>query len=844
VGAAARGREAAASLLARAEPGAGVKGAGAASATAGSDGAAVRSVAAASGGAAVPRAAAGSDGAAMLGIVAAAGGASASTGAPDPGAPAAVPLPPASAAPAGTGDPGAIGTSPGGPAGGDRRPPEPMAPPLELPHALGVSRLVLSRGNLFSVTAGQGNIVPAGARELGVFHQDTRHLSYYELVLPGHPPTLLSSETESALAAQIDLTTTDEEFGGLLGEPINFLHLRRRQLLDEDLLDQIAFTNHLGRLVEFEFELRFAADFADIFEVRGARRPGRGHVLTPEVDTDTCRLGYRGLDGEHYGTSLHFHPAPTTLEGGSARFKVLLPPGATHVQEVTIGCWRGEEDRERPRRPFGSRLASVRGEVCSFLGECTRIRCDNTLVLRALERALGDVFALRILQGGRWMIGAGIPWFAAPFGRDALLTSAQVLPYAPHLATETLRFLAAWQGKVDDNFREEEPGKIFHELRRGEMVRTGEIPHAPYFGSVDATPLFVVLAGEHLRWTGDLALVNELWPAIVGAIGWLDRKTANGTEFLRYARQSPRGLDNQGWKDSRDGVPFPDGSHAIAPIALVEVQGYALDAWRHAARLAELRGELDLAREWGDRASNFGIALERAFWNEDRSYYALALDGGGRQVPTVTSNPGHLLWSRAVGEERARRIATVLLSHDMYTGWAIRTLARGQRVYNPLSYHNGSVWPHDNAIAALGMSRYGMNRAAHKVLTGMLAAAEHFHHQRLPELFCGLDRGDREFLVHYPVSCSPQAWASGALLMTLQAVLGLEPDAVLGRLRIRNPQLPAAIQTLELLEMRVGRAQVDLRFARSGNHTHAEVLDIRGAPLRVEIEVSPGARVE
>lgn len=718
----------------------------------------------------------------------------------------------------------------------------PMAPPLELPHALGVSRLVLSRGNLFTVTGAGGNIMPAGARELGVFFQDTRHLSYYELVLPGHPPTLLSSETESSLAAQIDLTTTDEEFGGLLGEPINVLHLRRRQLLDADFIDQLALTNHMGRLVELEFEIRFAADFADVFEVRGARRPGRGHVLEPEVRGDSVRLAYRGLDTETYITTLHFHPAPDLLEGGAARYRVVLAPGATHTIEVIVRCFRGPPAAPRPRRSFATRLSLVRGEVCHFIADCTRIRCDNEIVQRGFERSLGDVFALRIQHDDRWVVGAGIPWFAAPFGRDSIITSAQVLAFAPHLAAETLRFLAAHQGREDNPYREEEPGKIMHELRRGELVRTGEIPHAPYFGTVDATPLFLVLVGEYVEWTGDLALVEELWPVIEAAVAYLDRNTTQGADFLRYERRSKRGLDNQGWKDSRDGVPFPDGTHAIPPIALVEVQGYVVDAWRHVSRIAALRGDPARARIWGDRAMQFEVALEHAFWCEEHNYYAIALDGNGLRVPTITSNPGHLLWSRAVSEDRARRIVTMLLSHDMYSGWAIRTLARGQPVYNPLSYHNGSVWPHDNALAALGMSRYGHVKAAQKVFSGLLAAADHFHHQRLPELFCGMDRGEREFLVHYPVSCSPQAWASGALLMSLHAALGLQPDALAGRLAIRNPRLPSALGRLDLVNMRVGGARVDLRFVRNEQHTHCEVLDIRDAQLKVEIEVSPGGR--
>lgn len=720
----------------------------------------------------------------------------------------------------------------------DAPPPAP-APPLVLPHALGVSRLVLSRGNLFLVTGAAGNIAPAGARELGLFHRDTRHLSAYELVLPGPPPTLLSSETESALTSQIDLTTTDEEFGGLLDEPINFLHVRRRQLLDGDLVDQIALTNHIGRAVEFSFDVLFASDFADIFEVRGARRDGRGWILPPEVGLDTVRLAYRGLDGETYRTDLHFSPAPNVVEAGRARFHCALAPGQTHTQEVLIRCWRGDRAPDRPRRSFATRLSLVRGEVCHFLGDNTRVRCDNELVQRALDRSLADVYALRVQEADRWVVGAGIPWFAAPFGRDALVTGAQVLAFAPNLAAEALRFLAAFQGKEDDPFREEEPGKILHELRRGEMVRAGEIPHAPYYGSVDATPLFVVLAGEHVAWTGDRALVEELWPNVRAALGWLDRNTNDGHDLLRYACRSPRGLRNQGWKDSRDGVCWPDGTAAVGPIALVEVQGYAVDAWRHGATLARLRGDTALADAWEARATAFARTIDQVFWSPELEFHALAVDGEGRPVRTITSNPGHLLWSRAVPAERARRIASVLLSPDLYSGWGVRTLARGQRAYNPVSYHNGSVWPHDNALAALGLSRYGLVRPAQRLLSGLLAATEHFAHQRLPELFCGMERGEREFLVHYPVSCSPQAWAAGALLMGTQAVLGLEPDALAGRLRIRNPRLPSVIQSLDLRELRVGGARLDLRFLRVGSQTHAEVLDVREAPVRVEIEVSP-----
>jgi glycogen debranching enzyme len=713
---------------------------------------------------------------------------------------------------------------------------EEEAPPLDLPHCPEAGRLVLSRGNLFSVTAAAGNIVPAGARELGVFYQDTRHLSYYELRLDGEA-TLLSSDTDSAVTAQIDVATTHREQAGLVEEPINALHIRRKQLLDEEFLDQLVLTNHLARPIEVAFEILFAADFADLFEVRGARRPRRGRLLPARVDHEHVELAYRGTDGEVYRTILRFTPLPLHLEVGRALFRVRLEPGESQIQEVCVTPWRGEERPSRPPWAFDRRLQRTHLEAAAWRAECTTLRCDNALYLRALERAQNDIHALRILHGGRWIVGAGIPWFAAPFGRDSLITSAQTLLLRPALAMETLRFLAAWQGSRDDPQREEEPGKIFHELRRGELVRAGEVPHSPYYGSVDATPLFVVLLGELYRWTGDVEFLTELWPSACAALDWIERRTESGTRFLTYQRRTPRGLLHQGWKDSRDGVSFPHGRPAEPPIALVEVQGYVLEAYRHAATLAAAVGDAERSSRFASRIEVVRQRVEEGFYSAPSGTWLLAIDGEGRGVPTLASNPGHLLWSGAISEARAPSLASFLLSEPMYSGWGIRTVGRGQAIYNPISYHNGSVWPHDNAICALGMSRYHMNDLALRVLEGMFAAAEHFQGMRLPELFCGNARGDREFLVHYPVSCSPQAWASGALFMLLQACLGLDPEAATGRLRICNPRLPNAIRHLTLANMRVGESRVSLRFTRRGGRTHTDVLDVRGASLRVAIEV-------
>ncbi|HWE28788.1 MAG TPA: amylo-alpha-1,6-glucosidase, partial [Polyangia bacterium] len=435
------------------------------------------------------------------------------------------------------------------------------------------------------------------------------------------------------------------------------------------------------------------------------------------------------------------------------------------------------------------------------------------------------------------ILGAGIPWFAAPFGRDSIITSLELLSVAPSLAAQTLRTLAHYQGRVDDAWREEEPGKIMHELRRGELARAGEVPHSPYYGTIDATPLWLVLLGESWRWLGDRALVDELMPNAERALAWIERRLQRGNGWVRYQRTHDRGLENQGWKDSRDGVSFPNGMVAPPPIALIEVQGYVVGALESMAMLSRVAGNERRAEQLLVQADALRRRIHEEFWVRETGFYALAIDGEGRQVPTITSNPGHLLFVDGVAADRATRIVDVLLGEGMFNGWGIRTLARGQAVFNPLSYHNGSVWPHDNALIALGAARHDRSDAALHLLEGLYHASMHFRRGRLPELFCGLGRGEGDFLVHYPVSCSPQAWASGAFFLLLQACLGLRPDAATRCLVIRAPRLPAFFEKIDLFNVRVGDARVSLHFARHGVRTHCDVLEVTGAPLRVHIEV-------
>ena len=716
--------------------------------------------------------------------------------------------------------------------------------PSDLPEATGVEKLVIKRGNLFAVTTRLGDIAPAGARDQGFFFDDTRFLSWLRLSVAGGPPLCLSTQTSSDFVSQIDLTVTHLAFGGVFqGDPVNFLHLRREQMIAVDgpvggtFLDHFTLTNFLSKDLDFWIELEFGADMADVFEVRGARRERRGSFERPRVDGRTVCLAYRGLDGRRYTTSLAFEGSRLTLSAEKARFEFHLSPNETEAASLEVTPSVDGPPSGCARRPFRDRVAQNRDEYQGWAQACASVETGDELFDRALAQGVADLKALEVSAAGMPVLAAGIPWYTAPFGRDSILTALEALPFTAAPARDALRFLARFQGARDDPSRDEEPGKIPHEIRFGEMARAKEIPHTPYYGSVDATPLWLILLSEYLLWTDDRETVEALLPNAEAAIGWLESADLDGDGFIEYRRRAERGLRNQGWKDSSDGICFPDGTLAEPPIALVEVQGYALDAYRRMAQLYQRIGRPGRSKRFGEAARRLGRLIDERFWMPEANFYALALDGEKRVVPTISSNPGHLLWSRAIPAERARHVAGRLLSEGCHSGWGIRTLAKGQAAYNPLSYHRGTVWPHDNALIAQGFSNYGLTRAAGRVLEGLYAASRHFRLGRLPELFCGLGRHQGDFPVLYPVACSPQAWASGAFFMLLQAGLGLYPDAPRGLLVIRDPHLPPWLRELTLRRLRIGRAQLTLHFTRTGEGTFASATDRVGGPLAIRIEV-------
>jgi len=706
--------------------------------------------------------------------------------------------------------------------------------------------MVLKHELLFLMLDGQGNIDPPGHCGLGLFHHDTRMLSHYVLNMAGGSPTQLSSQVIRTYSAQIDLAIDDQTFGGDAWSVSNAVHVRRELLLDDQLTERATFTNFLTRPIDFWAALSVANDFADIFEVRGWKRKKRGTFFEPEVGPRAIGFAYRGRDGQVIRSIVRFDVEPDDVGPDGARWRFRLEPNQPHrlewhvlpdpppdVNVDSAGARRGRRDAYR------SRHTAMDASYDEWRASCTKFTANVPEFNAALDQATIDLRALYTEAGGMPIISAGIPWYSTPFGRDSIITSLQTLGMNPRIACDTLRYLASTQGRRENPDTEEQPGKIMHELRRGELARAGEIPHVPYYGTIDATPLWLILLHETWRWTGDEALVRELMPNAERAIEWMDRYgDIDGDGFIEYAKTSPNGLVNQGWKDSWDGVPFPDGALPVPPIALVEVQGYACDAKRRMAALYHAFGDHARAKQLRTEASRMREHIMEAFWIEELGTFALALDGAKRPLPTITTNAGHLLWCRVPDAARAQRTGARLLAPDMFSGWGVRTLSAEHPVFNPMSYHDGSVWPHDNAIVALGLSLTGQKPAMLPIFSALYDAALGLRYHRLPELYCGMTRAEGRRPVLYPVSCSPQAWASGAFFMLLQAATGILPDAPARELHIREPLLPPFLRRLVIEGMQIGGSRVSLQFTRRGNRTLANLLDVEGDPLRVRIDLS------
>ncbi|HEX6670274.1 MAG TPA: glycogen debranching N-terminal domain-containing protein, partial [Gemmatimonadales bacterium] len=565
-----------------------------------------------------------------------------------------------------------------------------------------------------------------------------------------------------------------------------------------------------------------------------------GQYFAPGVEDDCLTFAYRGRDGRVLRSVVRFRdpPPPGGLTEHAARWELRLQPEQRVELEWEVRTQEGER-RVVALRGLEDARAQLDGVYQDWQQQGSRWTTDAGDLDHLLRRATDDLRALQVEMDGGPVISAGIPWYSTVFGRDAIITSLQALPLNPELARRTLRYLASRQGEREDGYTEEQPGRILHELRRGEMARTGEIPHVPYYGSVDATPLWLILLHETWRWTGDAELSRQLLPNAERALAWIDRYgDLDGDGFVEYARTSEKGLVNQGWKDSGDGVPFPDGRLPEPPIALVEVQGYVYDAKLRMAEMYQYLGHAERGDTLRREAAEMRRRIRDAFWLEELGTFALALDREKRPLPTATTNAGHLLWSRVPAPEEARRLAERFLEPDFFSGWGIRTLSAAHPVFNPMSYHNGSIWPHDNAIVVLGMALQGHARSALPVVRAIYEAAIHTEFQRLPELYCGMARGRGHRPVAYPVSCSPQAWASGSLFMLLQAMLGIYAEAPAQVLHVRDPVLPDFLNELTVTGLPIGGTRVSLQFRRHGSRTLANLLSLEGDRLQVRIELS------
>jgi len=689
-------------------------------------------------------------------------------------------------------------------------------------------RRSLKHDDTFIVLDSHGDIGASAGGPDGLFNADTRYLARLELVLDEVQPLLLGSnlrDDNSALA--VDLTNPDIYRGGRIVLQKDMLHIVRTIFLWRGTAYQrIGLQNHGDRAASFDLTLLFDNDFADLFEVRGERRPRRGIGASKLLGPADVALEYNGLDGKLRVTALHFDPRPTRLAVNAATYHLDLAPRQVSSLFVAASC--NKPAALKPARFFRGLLAHRREMRRSTAGG-TSIETSNNIFNEVLCRSMADLNILMTdTPQGRYPY-AGIPWYSTTFGRDGLITALQMLWIDPRVARGVLKRLAFYQAKTVDPLADAEPGKILHEMRGGEMAALREVPFAKYYGSVDATPLFVLLAGLYVERTGDEETLAELWPSIEAALRWIDGAGDPDRDgFVEYQRASEQGLANQGWKDSYDAIFHADGRLAEGYIALAEVQGYVFAGKQLAARCASRLGKSDRARKLMAEAQRLAERFEEAFWCDELGTYALALDGAKQPCTVRTSNAGQLLFSGMVREDRARMVAADLMQPHFFTGWGIRTVACGEARYNPMSYHNGSIWPHDNALIALGFARYGFKHSVAHLFKGLFDAATYMDLRRLPELFCGFRREKRRGPTLYPVACAPQAWASATPFTLLEAALGLEFDAQRGEIRLRNPRLPAFLNEVVLRDLQLGASSVDLRVRRHGDEVSLEVLRTRG----------------
>jgi glycogen debranching enzyme len=678
----------------------------------------------------------------------------------------------------------------------------------------------LKHGDTFAVFDHRGDIGSEPGSSEGLYTRDTRILSEFVVLLEEARPLLLSSTIQDDNATfSADLSNPDLLVGDVVALRREQVHLHRmRFLFNGACYERLLVRNFSDNPLCVRVAVRFGADFADLFEVRGEHRAARGKASASRIDDGKVALSYNGLDHIERVTQLEFDPAPNTLSTKRAGFEVNLNPHQVKRIFIRAGTPR-PDDAVWGGRVYYRQMRTARHALRQTSGRAASIAGTNTVFNEVARRAVADLYMLVTETPLGSYPYAGTPWFSTPFGRDGLITALMTVWADPAISKGVLKFLAATQATAVEPERDAEPGKILHEMRHGEMANLREVPFGRYYGSVDATPLFVLLMGEYYMRTGDLETVRELWPNAQAALQWMDTYGDRDRDgFLEYFRQTADGLANQGWKDSQDAVFHSNGDFAQGPIALCEVQAYVYGAKRHAAMLATALGFDAQAKQLKAQAESLRVKFEEKFWCEELGVYAIALDGAKQPCRVISSNAGQVLLTGIASPERAQRVAEVLLGPSCFSGWGIRTLGQGQAHYNPMSYHNGSVWPHDNGLIALGLARYGHKRATERICTAMFDAASYMDLRRLPELFCGFIRRQHNAPTQYPVACSPQAWASVTMLGLVQACLGLLVKDATREIALYRPVLPEFLDGLHLRNLRMRAGSVDLLLERHGDN--------------------------
>ena len=688
---------------------------------------------------------------------------------------------------------------------------------------------ILKKDDIFAVIDPKGDFLAGFGSSDGLYFHDTRYISDYELLIGGLRPILLSSGlTDDSTMLVSDLANPDLFADHKLFLCHDSIHIRRSKFLREGVChERILVRSFADKPVSLPLELRFQSDFADIFEVRGLERRRRGSFLDPVRTDASIALAYTGLNGQRYTMTLLFDPKPGQLEESRAVFMIDLEPGRHQLIFLTMSCIGVA--RQPPRENYLRSLVALRREKRAEKPACAQVTSSNNIFNEAVRRAQSDIAMLTTKTDHGPYVYAGIPWFSTVFGSDALITAYLTLWCDPNLARGVLAYLAAHQAMEENPFNDSEPGKILHETRDGEMALLGEVPFRHYYGSVDSTLLFVMLAGAYCEQTGDLGFVGKIWPNIERAMQWADvHGDLDRDGFIEYRRKTEKGLYNQGWKDSHDSICHQDGRIADLPIALCEVQGYYYGALLAAATIATRLGRTETASTFRLQAGELRQRFNQAFWCEEIATFALALDGEKKPCQVRSSNAGHALFTGIADPELARRAARTLMEEASMSGWGIRTIASGEVRYNPMSYHNGSVWPHDNALIALGFARYGFQQYVLRIFEGLFNAASYIDLRRLPELFCGFPRRPGRGPTYYPVACSPQAWAAASLLSLVQASLGIDCDPEKREIRLERPALPGFLDEITLRRVKAGDGFLDFTLRRAGKEVAVNAIHRSG----------------